>query len=87
MAFSLTHSQILFANCADRVTMSLVLYAAWENVDVCNMYTVSLSLLKVHSTGADPGFLKGGVQVRIRDFSQAPPFGHCPRDVICPQKN
>ena len=60
MAFSLTHSQILFANCADRVTMSLVLYAAWENVDVCNMYTVSLSLLKVHSTGADPGFLKGG---------------------------
>ena len=29
----------------------------------------------------------GGVQARIQDFSQAPPpLGHCPRDVIRPQK-
>ena len=39
-------------------------------------------------SGADPGFLKGGdVQAWIQDFSQAPPpLGHCPRDVIRPQK-
>ena len=41
-----------------------------------------------YAAGADPGFLKGGgVQARIQDFSQAhPPLGHCPRDVIRPQK-
>ena len=32
-------------------------------------------------------FEGGGVQARIQDFSQAPPpLGHCPRDVIRPQK-
>ena len=38
--------------------------------------------------GADPGFSKGGGSRRgYRIFHQHPPLGHCPRDVIGPQKN
>ena len=38
-------------------------------------------------SGADPGFLKGGGPgTDTRFFTSTPPLGHCPRDVIRPQK-
>ena len=40
-----------------------------------------------HHTGADPGFLKGGGPGADTGFFTSTPLGHCPRDVIRPQKN
>ena len=56
-------------------------------MEVFKHSVVMLYIVPIYSigqeSGADPGFLKGGgVQARIQDFSQAPPLGHCPRDVI-----